>query len=85
LKLAPVLRAIDGIETGAGGPHLTEREIDILRVIAKGASNKVIAKALNISHSTVTTHIRNIFRKIDVNNRTEAADFARRSGLLEHE
>ena len=85
LKLAPVLRAIDGIETGAGSPHLTEREIDILRVIAKGASNKVIAKALNISHSTVTTHIRNIFRKIDVNNRTEAADFARRSGLLEHE
>jgi DNA-binding CsgD family transcriptional regulator/tetratricopeptide (TPR) repeat protein len=85
MKLAPVLRTIDGIELVAGTTHLTEREIDILRVIAKGASNKVIAKALNISHSTVTTHIRNIFRKIDVGNRTEAADFARRSGLLEHE
>jgi DNA-binding CsgD family transcriptional regulator len=85
MKLAPLLRAIDGIESGAGSPHLTGREIDILRVIAKGASNKVIAKTLNISHSTVTTHIRNIFRKIDVSNRTEAADFARRSGLLEHE
>ena len=85
MKLAPVLRAIDGIEDGAGSARLTEREIDILRVIARGASNKVIAKTLNISHSTVTTHIRNIFRKTGVGNRTEAADFARRNGLLEHE
>jgi DNA-binding NarL/FixJ family response regulator len=85
MKLAPVLQAIDGIETSEGSTRLTEREIDILRVLARGASNKAIAKALNISHSTVTTHIRNIFRKTGVGNRTEAADFARRSGLLEHE
>jgi ATP/maltotriose-dependent transcriptional regulator MalT len=85
MNLAPLLRVIEDCDSEAGSARLTEREIDILRVIAKGASNKGIAKALNISHSTVTTHIRNIFRKISVGNRTEAAEFARKSGLLEHE
>lgn len=85
LNLAPVLRLIEQAGKSMDAARLTGREIDILRVIAKGLSNKGIAEALNISHSTVTTHIRNIFRKIGVGNRTEAADFARRSGLLEHE
>jgi DNA-binding CsgD family transcriptional regulator len=85
MQLEPVLQAMDGIGTDTGSSRLTNRELDILRIIANGASNKSIAKSLSISHSTVTTHVRNIFRKIGVCNRTEAADFARRSGLLEHD
>ena len=69
----------------AGASSLTGREIDVLKHIATGLSNNNIADTLHISHSTVTTHVRNIFRKISVANRTEAADFARRSRLLDHE
>jgi DNA-binding NarL/FixJ family response regulator len=85
LGLGPVRRAIAEIGNVSVAASLTGREIDILKTIATGLSNNGIAEALNISHSTVATHIRNIFRKICVANRTEAADYARRSGLLDHD
>jgi DNA-binding NarL/FixJ family response regulator len=67
---------------GGGAESLTEREIDVLRRIAAGASNKRIANDLQLSLSTVATHIRNILRKTGTGNRTEAVAHARRSNLI---
>jgi len=83
LNLLPVQNAIAGLQETSSIESLTRREVDILRVVAVGLSNKRIADTLHISLSTVTTHMRNIFRKTGVQNRTEAAEFARRAGLLE--
>ena len=81
-QLRPVLSAIERLEDSDSELNLTTREIDVLKNLATGSSNGAIAQNLNISQSTVATHIRHIFRKVGVSNRTEAADFARRTGLL---
>jgi DNA-binding CsgD family transcriptional regulator len=82
LELKPVLATLERLEQNAAGGLLTARELDVLRLIARGASNKKVSGELNISHSTVATHVRNILRKIGASNRTEAAEYARRSDLL---
>ncbi len=64
------------------GDGLTEREIEILVEVAKGATNKEIAKKLFISESTVKSRLRNIFRKISVRDRAEAAAYAIRKGYM---
>ena len=63
--------------------ELSERELEILQLVATGASNKQIAKQLFISTNTVKVHLRNIFTKIDAASRTEAAMYAVRLGLVE--
>ena len=84
LELAPLSRYLDELEAGAGqAGRLTARELEVLGLIAAGASNKRIAETLFVSHSTVATHVRSILRKIGVANRTEAAAFARSHGLVE--
>jgi LuxR family maltose regulon positive regulatory protein len=61
---------------------LSERELDILRLIATGRSNKEIAEILVITLSTVKSHINNIYGKLGTNRRTQAIAFARKHGLL---
>lgn len=56
--------------------NLTSREIEVLKLIAEGMINKEIAKNLYISEKTVKNHISNIFKKLDVNDRTQAAIYA---------
>lgn len=56
--------------------NLTNREIEVLKLIADGLINKEIAKKLYISEKTVKNHISNIFKKLDVNDRTQAAIYA---------
>lgn len=60
---------------------LTKRELDVLRLISKGCSNKKISDELTISERTVKNHISHIFRKIDVKDRTQAAVFAIRNKI----
>lgn len=61
--------------------ELSERELEILRLIATGAANKDIAQQLYISTNTVKVHLKNIFTKVGVSTRTEAALYAVRMGL----
>ena len=62
---------------------LTERQIQVLRLMAEGKPNKAICRELNIEEGTVKAHIATIFRVLDVNNRTQAATAARSCGLLD--
>jgi DNA-binding CsgD family transcriptional regulator len=61
---------------------LSERELQILRLVAEGFSNRQIASQLDISENTVKVHVRNIFGKIQVASRTEASMYAVRNGLI---
>jgi len=66
-----------------GGPQvLSERELEVLRLMAAGAANKSIASDLAISESTVKTHVTNIFQKLEVNHRTEAVTQALQRGII---
>jgi DNA-binding NarL/FixJ family response regulator len=61
---------------------LSEREVEVLVLMAKGTSNKVIASTLNIGESTAKTHIQSIFNKLGVNVRTEAVTEAVKKGII---
>lgn len=68
---------------GMDNNELSERELEILRLIATGASNKEVAQKLCISANTVKVHLRNIYSKAGVTSRTEAAMYAVRLGLVQ--
>jgi DNA-binding NarL/FixJ family response regulator len=61
---------------------LTKREVEILQLVAEGHSNSQLAKMLWVTEQTVKFHLSNIYRKLDVSNRTEASRWAQLHGLL---
>jgi DNA-binding NarL/FixJ family response regulator len=61
---------------------LSEREVEVLALMAGGASNKTIASSLNIGESTAKTHTQSIFNKLGVNSRTEAVTEAVKKGII---
>jgi two-component system nitrate/nitrite response regulator NarL len=77
LKLAQILQSGPKVSVmGDLVASLTERERQVLNHVARGESNKVIAKALDISHNTVKLHVRHIMDKLNLRSRIEAAVFA---------
>ncbi|MGH1415177.1 MAG: response regulator transcription factor [Pelagimonas sp.] len=61
---------------------LTQRELQVLEGLTKGQSNKEIARDLDLAEPTIKLHVKTLYRKIDVNNRTQAALVAREAGLF---
>jgi DNA-binding NarL/FixJ family response regulator len=81
-KVLQRIRA-SGIEAEAGvGPELSDRETEVLRLIANGKDNAEIAQELHISPKTVKNHISNILMKLQIDNRIQAAVYAVRRGLV---
>src|ERR671917_15348 len=66
-------------------PRLTERELEVIRALARGKSNKEIAHALGISEKTVRNHASNIYKKLHIFDRTQAVIYAIRRGLVDVE
>jgi PAS domain S-box-containing protein len=62
--------------------ELTRRELEILRLIAGGANTRAMAERLHVSPATIRNHVQNIFGKLDVHSRLEAAAYTHRHGLL---
>jgi two-component system NarL family response regulator len=69
----------------AGVPRLTDREMEVLRLMARGLNNRDIAKDLFISDNTVKNHVRNILEKLHLHSRMEAVIYAVQENLLELE
>jgi two-component system NarL family response regulator len=65
------------------GPKLTDRELEVLKLVARGAANKEIAKELFISENTAKNHVRNILEKLQLHSRVEAAMYAMRRNLVD--
>jgi two-component system NarL family response regulator len=70
------------LDERVGQPSLTVREVEVLALIATGLRNKLIATELGISETTVAVHIRNIFAKLKVNERTAAVNVGVRRGIV---
>jgi NarL family two-component system response regulator LiaR len=75
-------RLMQAVSTPESPVDLTEREIEVLRLMARGQSNKEIARGLHISEKTVKTHVSNILSKLGVQSRTQATLYAIRIGLV---
>ncbi|MFF7266065.1 response regulator [Streptomyces sp. NPDC008159] len=81
-EVAGVLLSQEGANSGQGrGGSLTEREREVLGLIADGRSNREIARTLVLSEKTVKTHVSNILMKLDLADRTQAALWAVRHGV----
>ena len=64
-------------------PKLTDREVQVLKLVARGMNNRDIAKELFISENTVKNHVRNILEKLQIHSRMEAVMIAVREKLIE--
>lgn len=78
-----LMQEIASSQRRAAPGQLTERELDVLRHIAKGMSNREIARALVVTEKTVKTHVSNILAKLHLADRTQAALYAVRQGIAE--
>jgi two-component system nitrate/nitrite response regulator NarL len=70
------------LRSGSGGPALSDRELEVLRLTSGGSSAKEIAERLNISPTTVRTHLTHAYDKLGVSDRAAAVAEAMRRGLL---
>lgn len=84
VQLAPeaAARLMAGLRQPEQSESLTDRETDVLKLIAAGKSNKEVAAALSIAERTVKTHVSSIMGKLDVQSRTQAALYAVRAGIV---
>ena len=73
---------VEKVAAGLSSEPLTGRELNVLELLARGKSNKEIGVSLYISETTVKSHLRSIFRKLNVLSRTEAISVAGRRGLI---
>lgn len=80
---AKLMQEVSGPGRHVPGGELTARELEVLRLIARGMSNREIAKDLGIAEKTVKTHVSNILAKLHLADRTQAALYAVREGLAE--
>lgn len=87
VQLAPeaAARLMREVSAPEDPENLTERETDVLKLIARGLANKQIARSLFIGDKTVKTHVSNILMKLGVRSRTQAALYAARIGLVSPE
>ncbi|MBI5670822.1 MAG: response regulator transcription factor [Chloroflexi bacterium] len=83
LSPAAAARLVRELRTDPSPEALTEREVEVLRLIGQGLANKEIAYTLHISEKTVKTHVSSILGKLQVTSRTHAALYAVRMGLVE--
>ena len=70
-------------EPGDAAPAITERETEVLRLVAKGLTAKQIGARLTLSHRTVETHVQNTLRKLQLHNRTQLVRYAIEQGLAD--
>src|SRR5829696_3145605 len=68
--------SIEQVQEFEGAPQLTDREVEVLRLVARGLANREIADDLTISENTVKNHVRNILEKLHLHSRVEAAVYA---------
>jgi DNA-binding NarL/FixJ family response regulator len=80
-RIPPEIAA--GLADHAADDNLTAREIDVLRLIACGNANKVIAAQLSITEETVKSHVTNILSKLGANDRTHAVTIGLKRGIIE--
>jgi DNA-binding NarL/FixJ family response regulator len=80
-RLVRILNTINGNENASIFPELTEREREVLDLMAKGLTNTAISEKLFLSPKTVRNHVSNIFAKLQVSDRTQAVIKAREAGL----
>ncbi len=78
-------RLVREVRGGDSPASLTERELDVLRLLAAGATNKGIAQRLDIAEATVKSHVSSLLAKLDLKSRTQAALYAMREGLVERD
>ena len=79
---AIVAEMLDGVAAESPFDELTPRELEVLKLIASGATNVEVAARLWVTRQTVKFHLRNVYRKLDVANRTQASHLAHTHGLL---
>jgi DNA-binding NarL/FixJ family response regulator len=82
-EFAALARRAEGHADAAAGARLSPRELDVLRLVATGRSNREIATELYIAANTVKHHVRNILEKLQLHSRTEAAMYAVREHLVD--
>ena len=80
-KMSKSMQTLGGDSSGRAF-NLTNREIQVLRLLWKGGSNKAIARDLFLTENTIETHLRRIYEKLGTRNRTQAAALAREAGAI---